>query len=106
MSFSDMATVSASTKRAAIVSGKRGTPSVNVAALDCLPLDPVSPELRQTMELETPHELLQTFVEGDYDIKEGDLLVVDAVEYPIKSCAEWTWRDTTQFHLILEDLRR
>jgi hypothetical protein len=31
------------------------------------------------------------------DIKEGDVLVVGANEYPIRSCAEWSWRYSRTF---------
>lgn len=73
------AIVSCSTKRSpAIAGGKRGTPAANLVGLLCTPLDPVDPDLRRRMELDTPHELLQTFIQG-----------------------------TTEFvHLVLEDLKR
>lgn len=99
-------TVTASTKRApALSSGKRGAPAAHVTSLKCTPLDPVEPDLRKRMALETPHELLQTFT-NETDIVEGDILVAASVDYPIRSCAEWTWRGTTFRHLILEDLKK
>lgn len=99
-------TVTASTKRQpAISSGKRGAPVTQVASLRCTPLDPVDPELRQRLALDTPHELLQTFTQ-ETDIVQGDLLTVAGVDYPVRSCAEWTWRGTTFRHLVVEDLKR
>lgn len=77
--MSRLTTETASTKRApAIASGKRGTPSTNLTGLSCTPLDPVDAEIRQRFGLETPHELLQTFVDGG----------------------------TTFYHLVIEDLKR
>jgi len=74
-----LTTVTASTKRTpAISGGKRGAAETNVTSLKCTPLDPVDPGLRQRMALDTPHELLQTFVDGG----------------------------TVFYHLILEDLKR
>lgn len=106
MSMKRFLTVTASTKRPpTISSGKRGTPATNIATLTCTPLDPVDPELRQRLALDTPHELLQTFTEAT-DILPGDFLVVGSVSYPIRSVAEWTWRSTVYRHLILEDLKR
>lgn len=100
-------TVTASTKRApALSSGKRGAPVAYVTSLLCTPLDPVDPELRQRLALNTPHELLQTFVREEYDIVEGDVLVVGSDEYPIRSCAEWDWHGVEYRRLILEDLKR
>lgn len=110
-SFGKLATVSASTKRApAISGGKRGTPTTNLTGLSVTPLDPVDPELRERLALETSHELLQTFVEdatnATIDIAEGDLLTVGGTDYPIRSVAEWTYSDGVYYHLILEDLKR
>lgn len=99
-------TVTAATKRAPVLaSGKRGAPAVQVASLKCTPLDPVDPELRQRLALDTPHEVLQTFTQ-ETNIFEGDLLTVAGVDYPIRSCAEWTWQGTTFRHLVLENLKR
>lgn len=104
-------TVTASTKRApAIAGGKRGVAATWITTLLCTPLDPLdsalSSELRQRLALNTPHQLLQTFVEADLDIERGDVLVVGSAEYPIRSCAEWEWRGTTYRHLVIEDLKR
>ena len=106
--FTRMATVSASTKRPPAVSGgKRGSPVTQVASLSCLPLDPVDPELRERLGLETAHELLQTFVQGGLDIQEGDVLVVGGTEYPIRAVADWRWPpdEADYLQLILEELK-
>jgi hypothetical protein len=77
--FTRMATKTASTKRPpALSAGKRGVAATNLTGLTCTPLDPVAPEVRQRLALNTPHELLETFVS-------------DGSEYK---------------HLILEDLKR
>ena len=106
--FALMATVTASTKRPpAIASGKRGVPATNIASLKCFPLDPISPELRQTLALNTPHELLQSYVEGGLDIVEGDILVVGTNSYRIRAVGQWYWpmdaADTS--YLVLEELK-
>jgi len=65
----------ASTKRSpAMVNGKRGTPAAHLSGLRCSPLDPVAPDLAQRMGLNTPHELLETTVDG------GDAFYVLVVE--------------------------
>ena len=77
--FQRMATKTASTKRPpALSGGKRGVPAENLTGLTCTPLDPVAPEVRQRLALNTPHELLETFVSNGSEYK----------------------------HLILEDLKR
>jgi hypothetical protein len=64
-SFDDGLSVSASTKRPpAITGGKRGAAAEKLTGLSCTPLDPVTPELAHTAGLQSPHELLQTFL-GD-----------------------------------------
>jgi hypothetical protein len=108
-SFSRLATVTASTKRnpaTNLATGLRSTPATEIASLSCTPLDPVDPEVRRRLQLETPHELLETFVDGSLDIKEGDILVVGSTEYPIKSVAEWTWQDSKFLHLVIEELKK
>lgn len=61
--FRLMANVSASTKRSpAISSGKRGSPTTNLSNLKCTPLDPVSSDIQERIALDTPMELLQTFL--------------------------------------------
>lgn len=105
-SFSRMATETASTKRPPAVSGnKRGAATTNIKTLACTPLDPVQPDLKQRMGLNSPHELLQTFVTGDPDIVEGDVLVYGGKDYPIKAVGDWVWRSTTYVHLIVEDIK-
>ncbi len=79
LSFGRLAEVPASTQRnPGLVDGKRGEPATHLSGLFCSPLDPVDPEIRRRMALETPHELLQTFVADEYGF----------------------------IHLILEDLKR
>jgi hypothetical protein len=61
--FSRLATVTASTKRSPAVSGgKVGAPVTKESSITCTPLDPVDPEVRQRLGLQTPHEVLQTYV--------------------------------------------
>lgn len=64
-SFALGKSVSCSTKRPPSISGgKRGAAAENLTGLTCTPLDPVTPEIAQTAGIDSPHELLQTFL-GD-----------------------------------------
>ena len=108
-SFARLASMTASTKRSpALSGGKRGEPIENITSLSCTPLDPVDAEIRQRLALDTPHELLQCFVDGGPDIKEGDILVVSGVEYPIRACGDWYWSPDKADYvaLVLEDLKK
>lgn len=102
-SFQAMATVTCGTKRATLTGGY----STNLTGLKCLPLAPVDAETRQRLQLNTPHILLETFLQDAPDIRAGDKLVISAIEYPVKTVEPWTWLPTsdTRLHLILEDLR-
>lgn len=85
--------------------GLRGTAVVSVASLACTPLDPVDPEIRQRLGLEGPHEVLETFVAGTYDIREGDLFTYASTDYPIRAAEYWKWKGSAYLRLILEDLK-
>ncbi len=100
-------TVTASTKRRpTISSGKVGTATTSIASLLVAPLAPIDSDLRQRLALETPHELLQSVCDGGKDVREGDVLVVAAVEYPIRACEDWgSWRGRSFKRLVLEDLK-
>lgn len=105
--FLRAATITASTKRApATSSGKRSAPVTHLTDIRVTPLDPVDAETRQRLALNTPHELLQAFADGGLDIVEGDLLVVGAVEYPVRSAGQWAWRGSEYVHLVIEELKR
>lgn len=107
-SFQKLATVTCGTERSpSVASGKRGVPVTNLSGLKCLPLDPLDASIRTRLELDTPHETLQTMIEGGPDIAEGDVLVVGSDEYDIVSVADWNWRpaETDTLLLILEELK-
>lgn len=104
-----IASVSASTKRAVVTDLKRAAATTYLSGLKILPLEPLDPELRATLNLQTPHELLQTTINGSPDILEGDILVVGSAEYPIRSVAEHPALSSgvgAFLELIVEDLKR
>ena len=102
-------TVTVSTKRAVVTDLKRAAATTYLTGLYAAPLDPVDPGLKATLELNTPHELLQTTINGSPDILAGDILVVGSSEYPILSVAEHaavTSGSGAYVELIVEDLKR
>lgn len=108
IAFRRMAVETAATKRApAPSSGLVGAAAVYLTGLRCTPLDPVNAEIAQRLGLDTPHEVLQTFAEGQHDIREGDILVCNDKSYPIRAVEDWRWdaRTVTQ-RLVLEQLKR
>ena len=63
-SFAHMATKTVSTKRNPTVdaSGKRGTLTTSLTGLKATPLDPADQEIIQRLALESPVQLLETFI--------------------------------------------
>lgn len=99
-------TVQASTKRNPTVGGQRGVAVLEISSLMITPLDPVTIEILERMQLKGPIDILQCFTLGTHDIEEGDILVVDDEEYPIRGIAEWPQRrGDTVYHILVEDLK-
>jgi hypothetical protein len=92
-SMTRLLTKTASTKRAAVVSGKRGTPAAYLVGVKCMPIDPVSiGETRDRMQsqgVDAPIALYQTVCSGDYDIIKGDTFTCDSVDYYVKDVEAW-----------------
>lgn len=104
--FQHMATDTATVKRPpVIVNGKRGAPVVEEGVeLAIFPLMPLDPQVRASIPLDTPIILLQTFTEGSsIDLQEGDLLIVDSVEYPIRRIGKWPYGDLYYYDIIVEE---
>lgn len=104
-SFARQLTQTASVKRAVITSGKRGAPTTVIANLPCMPLMPVDAETRNRLHLDTPHQLVQTMIQGTYTVKRGDVLTLETVDYPVATVEAWPFRaGDPRTRLILEKL--
>ena len=107
-SLTRRATKSASTKRAVVASGKRQNPTAHLTGLACTNLWPADiSRLGQLVEaglLESLVNIYETILVGNHDIKPGDLLVVDSVEYVIRGAAQWDYPTGTSYftHLTVE----
>lgn len=106
-SFATLATVTASTKRATMSGSKRGSPTTNLASISILPLMPVGDgDIREQLGTSAPFELLQTAVDGDADIREGDILVVDSVEYDVRGVGDWPWTGGGDYKAVFVEQRK
>lgn len=106
--FRKFASVTCDVKRLAPMDagGRRKEASLHLSGLKCTPLDPVDEEIRSEAELSKPFQALQTFLEGDLDIREKDVLVVDGAEYVVRAAGAWRWDGRTKIvRLIIEDAR-
>ena len=111
VSFTRLASVTASTKRADVTNN--GTLTTQIATLACTPLDPGTQIQTADQALAGGvvvrggiHQLLHTYAEGALDIVVGDVLVVDGVTYPIRDVDTWTFHGMPFLHLTVEDLTR
>jgi len=110
-SFGRMATVTASTLRPpAMAGGQRGAPQPYLSGLAVLPLMPLDARTQMVMGLDTPVGLLQTFAQGDVDVRAGDVLVVGGVEYPVRWVGRWPWGyegngGTVTVQIVVEEVR-
>lgn len=110
LSFTHQATVTASTKRNALVSGERTGYTTNLASLSIMPLCPIdsqrAAELRQLLKLDTAYRLLETFAQGNPDVLDGDLLVIGTKEYNVRAVLPWTFGGDVRVNLVCEELKK
>ena len=97
------ATTTASTKRETISNGLSSL-ETNIASMNIYPLMPLDATLQNYAGLDW-RETFQTFVDGDEDVLEGDVLVVDDVEYPIRAVEEWPWQGSYRKRLLVEQVK-
>ena len=108
MSFKALATLDVQTKRATMVGGKRGEAVLHLGGLKAVSLQPASPELVLRLQLQTPHQVLETYIVGEQEIVTGDLLVVEGREYPVRGVAKWRapGRQVGAYtHVVVEDVQ-
>lgn len=104
-------TVEASTKRSAnLGGGKRGEAVELLETLMITPLYPLSAGTIRTLALNSPQEAKECYhIPSDStlpDVKEGDFLVVDSVEYPIDYVSEWPDPDLPSLHIVVGEVKR
>lgn len=112
MGASSLATVTASTKRRpAPAAGLIGAPVTNLASLPITPFQSVSAELALEASIRDAREakVCHCFTDGSgdlYDVQEGDILVVAAVEYTIRSVAEFNRPDDGSYSRLIVEQRK
>lgn len=96
MSLRVFCTIPVSTKRSTTLSNQRtGAAAAYLTGLLITPLWPLSPETIESLGISSPRESKETFFVPAPgvalpDIREGDVLTVGGVDYPIESVSEWT----------------
>lgn len=87
-------------------SGKISAPVLYLSDLLVLAPLPLRPEVAEQYRLNSPRRGYQSFANAEYDIKEGDQLVIEDtdegdVTYSVKAASPWP-DDYTYLELILE----
>jgi hypothetical protein len=101
ISFSHFTTAGCSRKRKAMA----GT-ITTLSGLLCTPKAPVDMVTVQSLGLHAPHVVYEVHLQGNPDIKKGDVLTIGSVDYQIHDVSPWTWMPTndTRLKLVIEDL--
>ena len=85
-----MYTEKGATKRQAIVNGQPGARQPHLVDLACTPLLPdANGELQKRFKLDTPVELLQTYILGVVDVRQGDHWIQGGATYNVKAVQTW-----------------
>lgn len=103
-SFTRMATKTANVKRSTMTAGVGATPVNVLTSLKCTPLDTVSAETQTRLKLDSAYELKQCSFQSGYDIRKGDLITIDGVDYPARAVESYDWRDTTYLRVVVEKI--
>ncbi len=105
-------TVTASTKRnPAPVAGITTAPVTFLVELLITPLWPLQPETVSQLDINSPREYKECYAvpAGDIlaDVKEGDILTVAAVDYPVLWVGEWADIDDgiPCLHLVVQQIK-
>lgn len=109
MSLPQMQTVPFTTRRPPPkVGGRQAAPAPYLVATDlrCTPLNPADSATHKLMreQLDRQVRVLETYTAATADIADGDLLVVDGRDYPVRRAERWDWRRTIFLRLLVEDL--
>jgi hypothetical protein len=105
-------TETASIKRNSTVAGITAAPTTHIASLAITPIWPIArmDQVQAFLELASARELKECFHVAETttlpDVKEGDLLTLNAVEYPILHVMEWTDRDVPCLQIILQEVKQ
>jgi hypothetical protein len=93
-----------STKKAPFANGKFGVPAEYLTGILATVKTSLSSDISNRETLETPYELFELFT-VEADIQEGHILVYDGVDYPIRTVADWVYRDEVFLRLVIEELK-
>jgi len=87
------------------VAGKAPAFAVHLTDVPCTPLLPISSEAAQRNGIEAPAGRSQLFVDGDYDIRSGDVVELDGKELSILAASRLPMRGAPMLELIVSVAR-
>jgi len=87
--------------------GVQGVPEVHISSLKTTPVDPFASdrmlEIREAYKIEFPYNVYACYCEATNDIRSGDILVYNGIEYVVCGVAAWDDGDETLYELVLKD---
>ena len=108
-SFALRATTTASTKRSpALASGKVGAAVEHIASFKCYPPVQLSdPALASHFATKATSLIYETFAQDGLDIVEGDFLVLNDLDNPIRGVNSYPWPGPggNRLHIIFEEVQ-
>lgn len=96
--------------RAKVASGKRQNPATHLVGLKCTNLFPADSAragaLVEQGILQALTNVYETFLQGNHDIRPGDVLVVDGAQYTVAAVAPWQKPNSAEYfmHLTVEKI--
>lgn len=110
MSLQTRMTVEATILRAKVTAGKRQPPVTHLVGLKCTRLFPADVgrmgALVEQGLLQSLSNVYETFLQGGYDIKAGDVLSVNGGQYTVAAVAPWSKPNSDEYfmHLTVEKI--
>lgn len=87
-----MATILVGLKRSPeVVAGARGEATLYRSDLRATPLCPVDGETRARVATDSAHTVYEAYVFDEVDIRNGDILISDGRDYPIRAVEPWQY---------------
>lgn len=112
MSARNFCTEIASIKRNITTVGITAAPTTHIASLAITPIWPIArmDQVQAFAELASARELKECFhvplTAVLPDVKEGDLLTWNSIEYPVLGVQEWTDREVPCLQIIVQEVKQ
>ncbi len=102
--FREFTSTTYSTKRNPASTGVVSAPTTNLAAVLGTSMMPTTPEILERYEIQSPRKTYVIYFEGAPDIKHGDFVVLNNINYPVRGLGPWP-TDNAFYEVIVEEVK-